>query len=146
MKARAMDGEGAAEALRTFAECFVLPNTFHANGDQTRTGKSNFTYRPFTLEGNFAFASGIQQMLLQSHTGTIRVFPAIPASWQDVSFDHLRARGAFLVSAGMENGEVTHISVYSEKGGPLSILIPGEETPRHIDTAAGDTFNWPEQP
>ena len=33
MKARAFDGEGAADALRTFAECFCLPNTFHANGD-----------------------------------------------------------------------------------------------------------------
>jgi len=144
MKARAMDGEGAAEALRTFAKCFVLPNTFHANGDQTRTGKSRFTYRPFTLEGNFAFASGIQQMLLQSHTGTIRIFPAIPSSWRNVSFDHLRARGAFLVSARMEDGEVTGIHVYSEKGGPLSILIPGEDAPRLIDTAPGDTFIWPE--
>lgn len=99
MKARAFDGEGAADALRTFAECFCLPNTFHANGDQTKSGKSKFTYRPFTLEGNFAFAAGIQEMLLQSHTGVIRVFPAVPVAWQDVSFDKLRAMGAFLVSA-----------------------------------------------
>lgn len=56
MRARALDGEGAARTLRTFAECFCLPNTFHVNGDQSGTGKSQFTYRPFTLEGNFAFA------------------------------------------------------------------------------------------
>lgn len=99
MKARAFDGEGAADELRTFAECFCLRNTFHVNGDQTKSGKSKFTYRPFTLEGNFAFASGIQEMLLQSHTGIVRVFPAIPAAWSDVSFDNLRAMGAFLVSA-----------------------------------------------
>ena len=74
MKARAFDGEGAADALRTFAECFCLPNTFHANGDQTKSGKSKFTYRPFTLEGNFAFAAGIQEMLLQSH----RRYPGVP--------------------------------------------------------------------
>ena len=70
LKARAFDGEGAAQALKTFATCFCLPNSFHANGDQTKPGKSKFTYRPFTLEGNFAFAAGIQEMLLQSHTGT----------------------------------------------------------------------------
>ena len=35
MKARAFDGEGAADELRTFAECFCLRNTFHVNGDQT---------------------------------------------------------------------------------------------------------------
>lgn len=144
MKARAMDGEGAAEALRTFAECFVLPNSFHANGDQTKSGKSNFEYRPFTLEGNFAFASGIQQMLMQSHTGTIRVFPAIPDSWKDVSFSQLRARGAFLVSAQMKDGQVAHISVYSEKGGKASIQIPGEDAPRQLEMAAGEDFNWPE--
>lgn len=124
MKARAFDGEGAAEALRTFAGCFCLPNTFHANGDQTKSGKSKFTYRPFTLEGNFAFAAGIQEMLLQSHTGIIRVFPAIPASWQDVSFDGLRAMGAFLVSAEMKKGRIRQIRIVPEQGGTLRLATP----------------------
>lgn len=124
MQARAFNGEEAAKALRTFAECFCLQNTFHVNGDQSGTGKSKFTYRPFTLEGNFAFASGIQEMLLQSHTGTVRIFPAIPDSWKNVSFNNLRAMGGFLVSAIRENGKVTKLRVYSEKGGHLTILSP----------------------
>lgn len=124
MKARAMDGEGAAQELRTFAECFCLKNTFHVNGDQTKSGKSRFTYRPFTLEGNFAFASGVQEMLIQSHTGTIRIFPAIPASWRDVSFKNLRTYGAFLVSADKEDGMITTITVSSEKGGKLKLANP----------------------
>lgn len=126
MKARAMDGEGAAEALRTFAECFCLPNTFHVNGDQSKSGKSQFTYRPFTLEGNFAFASGIQEMLLQSHTGIVRVFPAIPATWANVSFDSLRAMGAFVVSAEKKEGEVLKVRIYPEQGGMLRIASPFE--------------------
>lgn len=140
MKAHAMDGEGAAEALRIFAECFCLPNTFHANGDQTASGKSNYTYRPFTLEGNLAFASGLQQMLIQSHTGTIRVFPAIPSDWKDVSFSNLRARGAFLVSARMEDGKVTSLKVKAEKGGLLSIEVPGRPKPAELDLAPGETM------
>lgn len=124
MKARAMDGEGAAQELRTFAECFCLKNTFHVNGDQTKSGKSKFTYRPFTLEGNFAFASGIQEMLMQSHTGVIRIFPAIPATWKDVSFDKLRTYGAFLVSAEKTNGEIKQITITSEKGGLLRLANP----------------------
>lgn len=124
MKARALDGEGAARALRTFAECFCLPNTFHVNGDQTKSGKSKFTYRPFTLEGNFAFAAGIQEMLLQSHTGIVRVFPAIPASWANVSFNKLRAMGAFLVSAEKEAGKVRQIRIYPEQGGTLRLALP----------------------
>lgn len=124
MKARMYDGEGAARALKTFAECFCLKNTFHANGDQSGTGKSLFTYRPFTLEGNFAFAAGIQEMLLQSYDGTIRIFPAIPENWKDVSFKKLRAIGGILVSAKMENGKLTSLQAYSEKGGMARFLIP----------------------
>ena len=124
MKARAFDGEGAAKDLRTFAECFCLPNTFHVNGDQTKSGKSRYTYRPFTLEGNFAFAAGIQEMLLQSHTGVVRVFPAIPADWSDVSFSNLRAMGAFLVSAEKKDGKVIKLRIYPEQGGTLRIASP----------------------
>lgn len=120
-KARMFDGEGAAEALRIFSDCFCLKNGFHANGDQSNTGKSKFTYRPFTLEGNMAFAAGIQEMLLQSHTGVIHVFPAIPKSWKDVSFHKLRAIGAFLVNAELKNGKITQISILSEKGGNIKI-------------------------
>ncbi|MQY78292.1 MAG: hypothetical protein GH151_03735 [Bacteroidetes bacterium] len=128
LKARAMDGEGAAEVLKIFAECFCLPNSFHVNGDQSGTGKSKFTYRPFTLEGNFAFAAGIQEMLLQSHTGIIYIFPAIPKSWEDVSFEKLRAEGAFLVSAKKTNGKLDEVIIMSEAGGTLKLANPfGED-------------------
>jgi alpha-L-fucosidase 2 len=122
--ARAFDGEKAADILKTFATSFCLPNSFHVNGDQTGLGKSRFTYRPFTLEGNFAFASGIQEMLLQSHTGIIRIFPAIPDSWTNVNFNNLRTEGAFLISAKKEKGSVTHIEIYSEKGGTVIMKTP----------------------
>lgn len=138
MKARAFDGEGAAKELRTFAECFCLPNTFHVNGDQTKSGKSKFTYRPFTLEGNFAFASGIQEMLLQSHTGILRIFPAIPATWENVSFDNLRAMGAFLVSSEKKDGKIVKIRIYPEQGGVLRIFSPFAESKIKVTGNAGE--------
>jgi alpha-L-fucosidase 2 len=121
LKARALDGEGAARALQIFAEGFCLPNSFHVNGDQSGKGHSKFTYRPFTLEGNFAFAAGLQEMLIQSHTGIIRVFPAIPAAWANASFSNLRAQGAFLVSANRVNGKLSEVIVKSEKGGTVRV-------------------------
>ena len=122
--ARAGQGEKAASALSLFSECFCLKNSFHVNGDQCKVGHSNFVYRPFTLEGNFAFASGIQEMLMQSHTGVIKIFPAIPDSWEDARFENLRAVGAFLVSAVMEGGKVQEVEIQAEKGGALSIQNP----------------------
>ena len=124
LKARAKDGEGAAEALRIFADAFCSVNSFHLNGDQTKSGLSNFTYRPFTLEGNFAFASGIQEMMLQSHAGQIEVFPAIPKDWGPTSFQDLRAEGAFLVSALYNSGATDELAIKSEKGGNARLKLP----------------------
>lgn len=138
LAARAMDGEKAAGALRIFAECFCLPNSFHVNGDQCRKGHSKFTYRPFTLEGNFAFAAAVQEMLLQSHSGVVRVFPAVPASWENVSFASLRAQGAFLVSAERKNGVVREVRVAAEKGGRLRLEMPFRADPPRVSGVGKD--------
>lgn len=124
IKARAKDGEGAAKELSIFAKAFCLPNSFHVNGDQTKSGLSKFTYRPFTLEGNFAFAAGLQEMLLQSYAGFIEIMPAVPQSWQDVSFDKLRAEGAFLVSAKKQNGRIAEVKIVAEKEGTTLVKLP----------------------
>ncbi len=123
--ARAKDGEKAAENLRIFSTNFCSINSFHLNGDQKGGQYSAFTYRPFTLEGNFAFAQGVHEMLLQSYTGVIEVFPAIPVSWTNVSFRDLRVEGAFLVTASRTNGIPTSINIRSEKGGTARIKLGG---------------------
>ncbi len=124
LKARAKDGEGAARALGIFARAFCAPNSFHLNGDQTKSGYSGFTYRPFTLEGNFAFAAGLQEMLLQSYAGFIEIAPAVPKQWKDLSFKSLRAEGAFLVSAEKRDGWFKEVSILSEKGGTTRLKLP----------------------
>lgn len=124
LHARAGDGAKAARALRIFAEAFVSKNSFHVNGDQSGRGFSKMTYRPFTLEGNFASAAGVQEMLLQSQGGRIQIFPAVPDDWRDVSFRNLRAEGAFLVSAARENGRCVRVEITSEKGGALDLRLP----------------------
>ncbi len=124
MKARAKDGEGAAKELTIFAKAFCSSNSFHLNGDQTKSGYSKFQYRPFTLEGNFAFAAGLQEMLLQSYAGFIEILPAVPAEWSDISFENLRAEGAFLVSIKKTGGQVNEVKIVSEKGGNTKLKLP----------------------
>ena len=126
IQAQMKDGDAAAKTLRIFAENFCLPNSFHVNGEQHNRGFSKFKYRPFTLEGNFAFASGIQEMLIQSNTGVVEIFPAIPESWKDASFNSLRTEGAFIISAEKQKGKVIIVDIRSEKGGIIRIKNPFE--------------------
>jgi alpha-L-fucosidase 2 len=122
--ARAQEGESAADMLKKFATNFVSTNSFHLNGDQKGGQYSSFTYRPFTLEGNFAFAQGIHEMLIQSHKGYIEIFPSIPKDWHNISFNTLRTESAFLVSAKKENNVVTELTIKSEAGADLFVKLP----------------------
>ncbi len=140
LAARARDGDKAEKALEIFSTAFCLRNSFHCNGDQSGKGYSNFRYRPFTLEGNFAAAAGLQEMLLQSYSGTIRVFPAVPAGWKDVSFKTLRAEGAFLVSAVRRGGSTQSVEVTYEKGGLCRLENPFGETGFEIEGVPRDAI------
>lgn len=124
MYAKAREADSAVKHLRIFASNFCSTNSFHLNGDQKGGQYSGFTYRPFTLEGNFAFAQGIHELLLQCNNGVTEVFPATPRNWMDVSYTNLRTEGAFLVSANKENGVPSSVKISSEKGGKLTLKLP----------------------
>ena len=124
--ARQHRGEDAAKQLRDFATCYCSSNSFHLNGNTCtdRTDLSNMHYRPFTLEGNFASAAGVQAMLLQSQHGVTTVFPAIPKSWQNTSFETLRAEGGFLISATQQGAIADKITILATQTGILKLSKP----------------------
>jgi alpha-L-fucosidase 2 len=129
MQARVGNAEEAVKNLDIFVKAFVLRNGFHVNGDQTKSGYSNFTYRPFTLEGNFLASQAVHEMLLQSwsptpgkiNTGIIRLFPATPKKWAEVSFTDLRTEGGYTVSATRKNNQTVWFRVLASKNGTVRI-------------------------
>jgi hypothetical protein len=74
---------------------------------------------------NFALPVVVNECMMQSYNGTIRLFPNWPLE-KDAEFRNLRAVGAFLVSATLKNGKVEEIQVTSEVGGVLKMIIPWE--------------------
>ncbi|EHQ24891.1 glycosyl hydrolase family 95 catalytic domain-containing protein [Mucilaginibacter paludis] len=72
---------------------------------------------------NFALPAVINECLMQSYNGTIRLFPNWPSN-HNGRFENLRAAGAFLVSAAKINGKVTQVRIYSEKGNDLHLISP----------------------
>lgn len=84
------------------------------------------------MEDCSGVTSGINEMMLQSHEGVVRIFPVWPRD-KDASFYRLRAYGAFLVSAMLEQNYVKVIRVESEKGMELTIALPWEHTSMKIN-------------
>lgn len=121
LRARTGDGEAAVRNLDIFVKAFLLRNGFHANSDQTKSGFSSMTYRPFTLEGNMLAAAAVHELLLQSWRDTIRIFPAVPWRWHDVAFENLRAEGGHRVSARRENNATTWLRILAGRNGDLLI-------------------------
>ncbi len=140
LRARVGDAEAAVRDLDIFTRAFILRNGFHANGDQTKSGFSDFTYRPFTLEGNFLALAAVHEMLLQSWSarpgsgdwGVIRIFPATPWRWHDASFADLRAEGGHRVSAQREHNATTWFRIVAGRDGVVRIR----------DNFAGATPKW----
>jgi alpha-L-fucosidase 2 len=149
--ARLGRGNQVWRMLQLYMDAFISPNTFNLNGDFKRLGVSCLHYDAFCMEAGPAAAAGILEMLLQSWKRIIRVFPALPEHWRDVSFEQLRAEGAFLVSATMAGGQITEVRIESERGGvcrvkntfgmEMVLLRNEDETP-----CRGELIEWESQP
>lgn len=102
------DGNKAEEYLNQLLNRYVKPNTMYLE-----TGP--------VIETPLSAVTSIHELLLQSWGNKIRVFPAVPDHWQDVSFSDLRTEGAFLVSAVRKNGETKWVKIKSLAGESFTI-------------------------
>jgi len=126
MRARAGQAEKALENLHNYMIC-TSRNGFHQNGPQMNKNLPALKMRAFTLEGNFAAGQAVHEMLLQSWGGRIRIFPATPEKWEDVSFSQWRAEGGFIVDAERKKGKTVQVSITATVDQLLRLKNPFEQ-------------------
>jgi alpha-L-fucosidase 2 len=96
----------------------LLPNLFSS-------------HPPFQLDGNFGFAAGIAEMLVQSHNGVIRLLPALPSTWPSGALTGVRCRGGLAVDITWRDGSLVTLSVRRLAGDPeqtVTVVHAGRRT------------------
>lgn len=84
----------------------------------------------FGLEPGAILQTTVNEMLLQSYDGTIRVAPAVPDGWNATFILH--GEGGFRVACAVENGRAQRVEITSKRG----------ETCRLVPDWDGDPGEW----
>jgi hypothetical protein len=136
--ARLFDGNSVWNHAQYFLQKYPSDNLWN-----TDSGPGS----AFQIDGNFGFAAGIAEMLLQSHA-VVHLLPALPAAVPRGSVGGLVARGNFVVDMQWSGGELQFAKVDSRSEGVLalrvqdgkSFTVDGEKYTKPIQTVAGESY------
>lgn len=137
-RARLWDGDGAHTMLQNLLTVVHETRTIYGESGAGVYPNLFCSHPPFQIDGNFGATAGVCEMLLQSHTGEIRLLPALPRAWPAGRVTGLCARGGFVVDMTWAQGRLTMATVHSKAGLPCRVVY-GEKA-QEFGTAAGKTY------
>lgn len=105
---------------------------------------SGLSYQSFRgihqIDANFGIGNAVSEMLLQSHRGTIRPLPALPAEWGAGRFKGFRARGGAEVAVSWGEGK-GQVSIRADRAGAFQVAYPAAPSDiMTINLTAGESW------
>ena len=129
MYARFSDGESAYENFHAILAKSTLDNLWD-------------TCDPFQIDGNFGATAAIAEMLLHSHNGEIKLLPAVPSRWSDISIKGLRARGDYTVDIVRAGGELATATIHAgdKSTGEIRVIYQNKSKTLKIEPGKSATL------
>ena len=128
--ARLLDGNRAYALYRNLLRLTKENNTAYNRGGGAYPNMFD-AHPPFQIDGNFAGAAGLMEMLLQSQGGEIYLLPALPDAWKEGDIKGLVARGGYVVNINWNNSKLTRATLFARQGGKCivrtndPVTVPG---------------------
>ena len=108
LNARALNGNNASAMLEQLFTTRTSPNLFDQHPN-------------FQIDGNYGAASGIIEMLIQSHDGSIALLPALPDQWKSGSFEGFNTREGATVDLAWADGQPTEAKLHVRESGEMNV-------------------------
>ena len=134
--ARLGEGDRALSLLKRQLHYTTEQRVIAAEGEGAGTYLNLFdAHPPFQIDGNFAAAAGISEMLLQSYDDQILLLPALPKELGDGQVCGLRTKNALQIDLFFSRGRLLDARVYSKapQKRELTFLYAGRSLRRTVE-------------
>ena len=128
--ARLHDGNRTYSILHGMLQHMIHDNLFN-------------THPPFQIDGNFGYAAGVCEMLVQSHMGVIDLLPALPDAWPTGCVRGIRGRGGLEIDLTWKEGRATAAVLKATVDGRYALRAPeGQQIdgPDTLELKAGESY------
>lgn len=105
--ARMGEGDLAQECLDLLSRSCLLNNFFTIHNDWRNMGITvDLPWAPFQIDANMGWTAAVQEMLLISRPGLIKLLPALPRRWVSGSFRGMQTRCQVTVDLAWDQSEI----------------------------------------